>query len=74
MKFGRADGIVADVVQHMDEFAVRLPVYFLQFDGDKVYLTEYPGREEIRSRIEAVQYFPLISFHNGFQLEHIAYQ
>ena len=74
LKFGRADGIVADVVQHMDELAVCLPVYFLQFDGDKVYLAEYPGREEIRGRVESVQYLPFISFDDGFQLEHIAHQ
>ena len=52
----RDSGIVADVVQHMDELAVCLPVYFLQFDGDKVYLAEYPGREDIRGRVESVSY------------------
>ena len=65
LKFGRADGIVADVIQHMDELAVCLTVYFLQFDGDKVYLAEYPGREEIRGRVESVQYL-FLSFDDGF--------
>ena len=40
------------------------PVYFLQFDGDKVYLAEYPGREEIRGRVESVSYTHLLRMQN----------
>ena len=74
LQVGSAYCIAPYMVQHMDELAVCLPVYFLQFDGDKVYLAEYPGREEIRGRIETVQYVPFVPFHYGFQLEYIAHQ
>ena len=74
LQFGGADGVVADVVQHVDEDFVRLPVHRLQFDGDEVYLAEYPCREEVGSGVEAVQYLAFIPLYDGFQLENVAHK
>ena len=66
--------IASYVVQYPDKLRVILPVYLLQFDGHQFYLAEYPCRKEIRSRVEAVQYFPLIPLDDRLQLKDIAHQ
>ena len=61
------------MVQNADKDFVCLAIDLFKFNGNKVYLVENPCREKVRSRIEAVQDFPLIAFHYRFELENIAY-
>ena len=74
LQVGSAHCIAPYMVQYVDKYLVGLAVDGLQFNGHEVYLSEYSCREEIRGRIETVQYVPLVPFHYGFQLEYIAHQ
>ena len=74
LQVGSAHCIAPYMVQYVDKYLVGLTVDGLQFNGHEVYLSEYSCREEIRGRIETVQYVPFVPFHYGFQLEYIAHQ
>ena len=74
LKVGSAHCIVSYVVQYADKCCIRLAIDFLQFDRYKIYLIENSCREKIGSGIEAIQYFPFVSFHHRLQLKDITHQ
>ena len=44
--------IATDTIQNIDKYRICLPVHFLQFDRDQIYIFEDTGRKEKRTGIE----------------------
>ena len=45
-------GIATNTVQNIDKYRICLPVHFLQFYRDQIYILEDTGRKEKRAGIE----------------------
>ena len=74
LQVGSSGYIGTDVVEYVDKYFVRLPVYFCQFDRHQFHFLEDTSRKEVRIRVEAVDDFPFIIFYDRLQLIYIAYQ
>ena len=64
--------VIPDLIEQMDEYRIRLPVYVSQFDTlVRDHLQSFTAKEE-RRRINILQHPPFLFFHDRCQLLQIA--